>query len=89
MIKKSEPRSPKSNNIVSNAIYNKRHNNYNSRLNLQQRNVDSARSDEVHSRDQYVKSMDNSVTDSINRHMRRHPNQYKESCSIFSSVALI
>lgn len=27
--------------------------------------------------------------DAINRHMRRHPDQYKESCGIFSSIAFI
>ena len=29
------------------------------------------------------------ATDAINRHMRRHPDQYKESCGIFSNVAFI
>lgn len=29
------------------------------------------------------------IADVKNRHMRRHPDQYKESCGIFSSVAFI
>ena len=27
--------------------------------------------------------------DAINRHMRRHPNQYKESCGLFANVSFI
>lgn len=29
------------------------------------------------------------VKDATNRHMRRHPDQYKESCGIFSNVTFI
>lgn len=29
------------------------------------------------------------IADAANRHMRRHPKQYKESCGIFSSIAFI
>lgn len=29
------------------------------------------------------------AADATNRHIRRHPDQYKESCGIFSSVAFI
>lgn len=31
----------------------------------------------------------NAAKDAINRHMRRHPNQYKESCGIFIGVSFI
>lgn len=40
------------------------------------------------SHDQFQSDM-HTALDTTLRHMRRHPNQYKESCSIFSSVAFI
>ena len=51
-----------------------------------------------HDREQYSKDWrsyeraydnEHSSKDAANRHIRRHPNQYKESCSIFESVRFI
>ena len=38
---------------------------------------------------EWLKSVGETPRDAANRHMRRHPKQYKESCGIFSNVAFI
>lgn len=38
---------------------------------------------------EWLKSVGQTPRDAANRHIRRHPDQYKESCGIFSSISFV